>query len=412
MKGGVYIAIVLLLGAIFANILANDPGYVAIRAAGHLIEMSAVTFALVLIAGYFVVRLLLRAFKARTLWQSSQLERRRGRARRALSRAILELAEGNWESAENTATHYIGDAEYPMAHYLVAARAAELQGSARRRDEWLARALDLPAESHAPALIMQAELLLKHNQVEAARAALEQLDTRGEQNARGLLLLARVHRQTGDWEQLQRLEPRLRGTRGIPTAVADETVAQIYIDRIKAAGAARDKNALAAAWKDSPKSLAKRPDVVVAYARAAMMCRDHASAEKELSELLDVQWDEAAAQAYGELETEDPLATLDRAEAWLATRPDDSTLLLTCARLATHAELYGKARSFLETSLAIRPRLETYQLLADMLEQLGERDRALKVLHDGLARAIGRKHRLPRIRHRPWIERRQGERRR
>src|SRR5690606_28695583 len=140
--------------------------------------MSAVTFALVLIAGYFVVRLLLRAFKARTLWQSSQFERRRGRARRALSRAILELAEGNRESAENTATHYIGDAEYPMAHYLVAARAAELQGSARRSDEWVARALDLPAESHAPALIMQAELLLKHNQVEAARAALERSEAR------------------------------------------------------------------------------------------------------------------------------------------------------------------------------------------------------------------------------------------
>src|SRR5690606_2591854 len=214
-----------------------------------------------------------------------------------------ELAEGNWESAENTATHYIGDAEYPMAHYLVAARAAELQGSARRRDEWLARALDLPAASHAPASIMQAELLLKHNQVEAARAALEQLDTRGEQNARGLLLLARVHRQTGDWEQLQKLEPRLRGTRGIPTAVADETGAQMQVDRFRSAGAARDKSGLAAALKDPPQALATRPAVAVAYARAAMMCRHHARAEKELSEPLDVKWAEAAAQGYGELET-------------------------------------------------------------------------------------------------------------
>src|SRR5690606_34042089 len=189
-KGGIYIAIALLLGAILASILASDPGYVAIRAAGHLIEMSAVTFVLLLIAGYFVVRLLLRVLKARSLWKTSQLERRRERARRALERAILELARGEWENAESTATRFIGDAEYPMAHYLVAARAAELQASTTRRDEWLARALDLPAESHAPALIMQAELLLKHNQAQAAQAALEQLDSRGEQNARGLLLLA------------------------------------------------------------------------------------------------------------------------------------------------------------------------------------------------------------------------------
>ncbi len=412
MKGGIYIAIALLLGAILANILASDPGYVAIRAAGHLIEMSAVTFVLLLIAGYFVVRLLLRVLKARSLWKTSQLERRRERARRALERAILELARGEWENAESTATRFIGDAEYPMAHYLVAARAAELQASTTRRDEWLARALDLPAESHAPALIMQAELLLKHNQVQAAQAALEQLDSRGEQNARGLLLLARVHRQTGDWEKLKALEPRLRATRGIQTAVADDTVVQVYLDRLKAAGEERDENALASAWKEMPKSLAKRADVVVAYARAAMVCRDHASAERELSELLDTQWDEAAVQAYGELETEDALSTLDRAENWLASHEEDPTLLAACARLAMRAELYGKARSFLETSLAIRPRLETYQLLADLLEQLGERERALKVLHEGLARAIGRKAKLPRIRQRAWFERRQGERRR
>lgn len=412
MRGGLYIALVLLLGAILANILANDPGYVAIRVAGHLIEMSAVTFVLLLIAGYFAVRVLLLAYRARSLWKRSQLERRRERARRALSRAIIELAQGEWESAESTATRYIGDAEYPMAHYLVAARATELQGGTTRRDEWLARALDLPAESHAPALIMQAELLLKHNQLQAAQAALEQLDTRGEQNGRGLLLLARIHRQTGDWEKLKALEPRLRATRGIETAVADETVAQIYIDRIKAAGAARDADALASAWKDIPKSLAKRANVVVAYARAAMMCGDHASAEKQLRDCLDTQWDDAAIQAYGELETDDALATLDRAETWLASRQDDPTLLLTCARLAIRAELYGKARSFLEMSLAIRPRLETYQFLADLLEQLGERERALKVLHDGLARAIGRKHQLPRIRQRAWFERRQGDRRR
>jgi HemY protein len=412
MRGGLYIAAALLLGAIVANVLASDPGYVALRVAGRLIEMSAVTFALVLIAAYFAVRLLTRAFKARSLWKHSQRERRRERARRALSRAILEMAEGAWEAAESTATRYIGDAEYPTAHYLVAARAAELQGATQRRDDWLARALDTPAESHAPALIMQAELLLKHKQLQAAQTALEQLDTRDEQNARGLLLLARIHRQTGNWEKLQELEPRLRATRGIETAVADETVAQIYIDRLKAAEAGTDAESLRSAWKQMPRSLCKRPDIVVAYARAAMACKDHEAAEKQLRELLESQWDEAAVQAYGELETAEPLQTLERAEGWLNDHREDATLLLSCAQLAMRAELYGKARSFLETSLAIRPRLESHQLLAGLLEQLGERDRALAVLNEGLTLAIGRKSRLPTIRQRRWLERRQGERRR
>lgn len=412
MKGGLYFAAALLVGALLANFLLADPGYVALRFAGYLIEMSAVTFALLLLAAYFLVRVIVRTLDARRLWKQTQLQRHQERARRSLARAVLEMAEGRWDSAENAATRYVRESEYPTAHYLMAARAAELQGAVQRRDDWLVRAIDASAESHAPALVMQAELLLKHKQLQAARTALEQLDTRGEQNARGLLLLARVYRQTGDWQKLQAIEPRLRSTRGIETAVADETVAQIYIDRLKAAGAGADTGNLRSAWKELPKSLTQRADVVVAYARAAMACGEPALAEKELRDLLNAQWDETAVQAYGELETDNALQTLERAETWLPEHSEDATLLLACARLSARAELYGKARSYLETSIAIRPRLEAYQLLADLMEQLGERERALKALTDALALAVGRKSRLPTIRHRRWLERRREERRR
>lgn len=412
MKGGLYIAAAALFGALLANALLADPGYVALRFAGHLVEMSLVTFALLLVAAYFAVRLLLKTINARKLWRQAQLERRRERARASLARAVLELAEGRWENAENSATRYARDAEHPMANYLVAARAAQLQGATQRRDEWIARALETPAESHAPALIMQAEALIKQKQLPEALAALEQIELRKEQNAYALLLLARIYRQSGEWRKLQELEPRLRSTRGIETSVADETVAQIYLDRLKEAGASADAAALRAAWKEIPKSLTKRADIVVAYARAAMACRQADAAEKELRELLSSQWDEAAVQAYGELHTEDPLQTLERAESWLPEHSEDPTLLLACARLSVHAELYGKARSYLETSLAIRPRLETYQILAELLDQLGERDRARAVLTDALTFALGSRAKLPTIRQRRWQERRQRDRRR
>ena len=126
---------------------------------------------------------------------------------------------------------------------------------------------------------MQAELHLKHKESQAAITTLEQLEASGVQNARGMLLLARALRQQGDWRRLQELEPRLRSTRGVPATLADETVAQIYLDRLKAAGDAADAAELQAAWKEAPKSLAQRPDVVVAYARAAMACDDHEEAE-------------------------------------------------------------------------------------------------------------------------------------
>jgi HemY protein len=412
MKGGLYIAAAAILGALLANLLLADPGYVALRFAGRLVEMSAVTFLLLLVATYFAVRLVARAISARQLWKRNQEQRRLERARRSLGQGLLELSEGEYDAAEKTLTRYARDAENPVAHYLVAARAADLQGAAQRRDELLARALEASTERRAPVLIMQAEIHLKHKQLASALATLEQLEASGESNARGLLLLSRVHRQTGQWQRLLEIEPRLRSTRGIPPAVADETVAQIYLDRLKAAGNAADLEQLGSAWKDMPKSLARRPDIVVSYARAAMACDEHDTAEAALRESIERAWDESTVATYGEIEADDPFKVLERAESWLPDHPEDAALLLTCARLATRAELYGKARTYLETSIAIKPRLEAYQLLASLMEQLGERERAVKALNDALAFAVGRKPKLPKIHTRRWLDRRQGDRRR
>jgi HemY protein len=412
MKTGLSIALALVVGALLAQWLMADAGYVAIRFAGHLIEMSAVTFLLVLIAGFFVVRLVIKLLSARRLWRERQIARRQERARRALAKGLLEMAEGEWEASEETFTRTARDAESPVVHYMVAARAAELQGSAQRRDEWLLRALDASTERRAPVLIMQAEMHLKHKQYQAALATLQQLEARGETTPRAIMLLARIYRQTRDWRALEALEPRLRATRGVSRAFADETVAQIYLDRLKEAGDARDVQALRTAWKDMPRSLTQRGEIVVGYARAAMTCDEDDAAEVELRRFLDKQWDEGAVLAYGELDTAEPLVTLERAEQWLPEHSEDATLLLACARLSIRAELYGKARSYLETSIAIRPRLETWQLLASLFEQLGERDRATQALNDAVIHALGRKPTLPKIRARRWLERRQSDRRR
>lgn len=412
MRSGLYIAAAMIIAGLIGNLVLGDPGYVALRFAGRLIEMSAVTFVLTLVVAYFAVRLLLRLITARRSWKAAQEARRHERARRSLGQGLLELSEGNWEAAETTLTRHAREAENPAAHYLTAARAADLQSAPQRRDEWLIRALEVSGDRRAPVLIMQTEVHLKHKQLQAALATLEQLEATKEQNARGLLLLARVYRLTSDWQKLQALEPRLRSTRGITSAMADETVAQVHLDRLQAAGSKCDLAELRAAWKETSKSLARHPEIVVAYARASMACGEHEAAESALRECLNKQWHETAVLTYGELETEDPFRTLDRAESWLASHGEDPALLFACAQLATRAELYGKARSFLETSIAIRPRLEAYQLLASLMEQLGEHERSVKALNDALALAVGRKANLPKIRARRWQERRQSERRR
>jgi HemY protein len=412
MRAGLYIAGAMIAGALVANMLLADPGYVGIRFGGYLIEMSVPTLVLVLVAAYALTRFIVRANQARSAMAKARLERRHERARRSLARGLLQLSRGEWAQAENTVLEAAPDSPMPVANYLLAARAAALQGAKQRRDDLLARALEAAPEERAAVLIMQAEEHLKHNELHAARATLEQLDASGEQNPRGLVLLARVYDQLGEWSRLRELEPRLRNARGLAPAMIDRMLAQVYLDQIKQAAQTNQIDEVRKAWDQVPASFKTRPELVVAYARAAMGCGDHALAQKELRALLDRDWDEAAVNAFGDLEGDDPLRTLEIAEGWLQAHPDDAGLLFACARLCIRAELYGKARSYLETSLAVRPRLETYQLLASLLEQLGERDRSQQVLHAALVHALGRRAQLPKIRARRWLDRRQGDRHR
>src|SRR5690606_1512182 len=120
-------------------------------------------------------------------------------------------------------------------------------------------------------------------------------------------------------------------------------------------------------------------------------------AEGVLREYLDKQWNDSLAEAYGELVLPEPLEPLARAEEWLRARPEDPVLLVACARLCMRAELYGKARSYLETSLAVKQQPVTYQVRGNLLDQLGEQERAVQVLTQGLAMSIGRRANLPKI---------------
>jgi len=108
-----------------------------------------------------------------------------------------------------------------------------------------------------------------------------------------------------------------------------------------------------------------------------------------LRRALKSTWAPALVAAYGRLETSNSSAQLAHAEKWLNDRPEDAELLLACGRLCLKNQLWGKARSYLETSLAIRPNPETWQIYGELLVQLGESGAASEAFRQGLAAASG-----------------------
>jgi len=127
--------------------------------------------------------------------------------------------------------------------------------------------------------------------------------------------------------------------------------------------------------------------------------------QDKLAARLNQRWNAADLRAFADLDHPEPLASLKQAEQWLAQRPMDSSLLLACARLAMRAELYGKARRYLESSLAAHPSPEAALLLAHLLEHTDQRERAYKVLKNVLTAMAGGEFALPKI-HAPRSERR------
>ncbi len=398
MKRSLILVLALVLGTVLANALVPENGYVAISFRGYLVEMSVPTLALCLLLALLGLHVLQGLVRLPGRLRAQRLEKKRARARADLDRGLLEMSAGRWNESEVTLARAARDASSPAVHYLAAARAANLLGSRDRRDAWLELAREASAESPAPALITVAEMSIKDGNTDAALEALSSLEHLGELNPRGLLLLARVYRLRGDFERLKQLEPRLRAARGVPASAVDEIMDTLYGDMLKAATDTGGLAALESVWGEATRAARRRPGVVVSYARGLLRFEQAQRAALALRELLDSDWNESAVVLYGELPGGEPLERLRVAEGWLRARREDPALLVCCARLCLRAELYGKARSYLEHSMALRPRAETAQLLADLVTELGEPEHAMQLLRNGLALATGKRAELPRVR--------------
>jgi HemY protein len=395
MKRSVWFAAALIVGAVLANTLLADNGYVAVSFLGWLVEMSVPTLALCLVLSLLALEGIARLVRWPARRRAAEQYRRRDRARADLDRGLLDVSAGRWAEAEITLTRSARDAVTPAVHYLAAAHAAGLRGALERCDAWLALAREASGDDLGPVLITSAELYLKRGDAEAALEALEALGAAKGSDPRALLLLARVHRQRGDFDQLRRLEPRLRATRGVPTAAVEEIMDTLYADMLRVATERGGLAAIEAVWAEATRAARGQPSIAVAYARGLARFGENDRAAEVLRRLLEGAWHEPAALLYGELGGGDALERLKVAEAWLRARREDPALLVTCARLCLRSELWGKARSYLELSQARRPRPETAQLLAALLEQLGEHDRSLRLLAATLAEVTGKAAAMP-----------------
>ena len=381
MKLGIIIVVVLLVSAFSLHFLFADTGSVSIVISGRLIEMSVPVFAGLAITFVLALWLLYKLIMAPRRLGEAAGRYRSARAGQKLTKGLIAVAEGNLARGERLLGRAASTSDSPLFNYLQAARAAHLQGKDERRDEWLRMAYEDAPEAANAVLLTQAEFQIDRGQYEQALATLRRVEEDTPDHAQALALMARLYFRLGDWDSLAGLLPRLRKNAQVPAARLDEWT--IHVNEVALQKAA-DAEVLDHAWSAVPRKLRNETALREAYFEGLMRVGLHDRAEKELSAILKSDWQPALVRLFGLVEATDTTKQLKKAESWLKNRGEDPDLLLAAARLCLRNELWGKARSYLETVIGLRPTPEAYREYGALLTRLGESGAAADAYREGL----------------------------
>jgi HemY protein len=307
---------------------------------------------------------------------------RTSRAGQRLTRGVIEVAEGNFAKGERLLGRAADVSDAPLLNYLQAARAAHLLGQDERRDRWLRQAYENLPEAANAVLLTQAELQLDQAQYEPALATLRQIEENSPNHSHALALLGRLYYRLEDWSHLSQILPKLRKYGRLDAATLTNWSLRVHQEHLESAA---DGETVMIVWKKIPKDQRKDLGLLETYYRSLIRTGLHDKAEKDLATDLRREWRPELVRLFGIVNGSDAPRQLKKAENWLKSHGDDADLLLAAARLCLRNELWGKARSYLETVISIRPTPEAYQEFGRLLNQLGEGDAAADAYRDGLS---------------------------
>jgi len=363
-----------------------DSGYVLFIYPPWRVEMSMVLFVAAALLAFFLLyasfRLLGSALALPATVRAWRTRRRRERAHAALAAALQAYYEGRYTRAEKEAAIAFENGPTPGVAALLAARAAHQMRDFERRDRWLERADAAGDALQAARLVSRAELALEDRDFNAAREALRNLHGAGPKHVATTRLLLRAERGAGAWDEVLRLASQLSKRDAISPALAEEYKVQATVELL--ARSADEAGAFERRWRGIGAADRVQPRIAAAGARHAAALGKAALAREILENALAAEWVPQLVALYGEIpeassaeaRIQEARARIERAERWLLERNRDAQLLATLGRLCAQAELWGKARSFLEASLSFEESRAARVELARLAERLGEADEA------------------------------------
>jgi len=392
MKGLLWLLAASALAVALALALRGNDGYALFVLHPWRAEISLNLLAVLLIvafaAGYFLVRMVWHTLRLPSHVRAFRERRRDERGRAAVLGAMQALFEGRFARTEKLASEANDLGAARGLASLLAARAAQRLREFGRRDQWLERAKESDGEWRFARLMTTAELLLEERRFGEAQAVLHELNASGPRHVATLMLLLRAEQGLANWDEVIRTAKSLEKLNAMPPEALESIRVNAHVALFSRR--AHDLKDFARHWDEVPAPERTHPKIAAAAARAFIRLGDCRRAHRIIEEALERNWDGALALLYGECTDEDALERLERAEKWLSGRPGEAELLLTLGRLCVQRELWGKAQSYLEASLATQPSQAAHLALAGLFERLGRTDEASRHFRSSAAPGLTR----------------------
>jgi HemY protein len=361
----------------------ND-GYVLFVLSPWRVELSLNLLIVLLLAcfaaGYLALRAIVNVWRLPAAAREFHRRRVEVHADDELRAALRLFQEGRYGHAIKAAESAFAAGRAPGLAALVGLRAAHALHDSKRLDDWRERARAHDETTRAARLMTEAELAVDSRRFVDAREALNQLAKSEGRHIAALRLALRTEQGQGNWEEVLRLTRQLQKHKALTAEQAAPLRHRAHRENLVLL--AGDAESLIRYWRGMPAEDRREVRLALAAARALASANDCGEAAQLVEDFLEDQWDSSLVEAYGECDGGDVLARIAHAEKWLAIHPRDAKVLLTLGRLCRRKQLWGKAQSYLEASLATGPSRATHLELGGLLDSLdrpAEADRQYRI---------------------------------
>ncbi|GBU09514.1 heme biosynthesis protein HemY [Gammaproteobacteria bacterium] len=283
----------------------------------------------------------------------------------------MALLENKGELAQELFLSAVKASKTPSLCYIGAARAAVLQGSANRRDEYLARIdLEDDKENKLLANIYRVEILCEASQFDRASHILESMRLDAPNNPKVLEFAAKIYLNQSQFDTLYQIMPNLH--RALSKDVRELIELPYWRALLKNALSRNDLTLLKDIYNNIHKELRLNTEITIDFS-TYLMDLDHAEeAENILYQALKKNWNDHLITAYGHIYRGDFKKIIKHAQEFAQSHQTSDYANIAVARILVRMENYTEAQVYIEKALKIKITPDALELFAKIKESTGD----------------------------------------